>query len=178
MPWGYQPSFHYDAKASKYERQAGCEGDDFLWLRDKSMPIGWRRVTSAEFDAAQVPNDDKGTGNIHSTVKPVGAGDDDGLMRWLVRLITPPGGRVGDITIGSGSTAIAAQIESHAFVGCDIDPGAVHIAQARCAYWTPERHREELAGTIARREAVRKKAEAERAAAEARGQLDIFGAKR
>ena len=137
----FYPCFHYDAKASTRERQAGCE--NLLWVRDKAAPIGWRRVTADEYAAA--PQKDRGTGNVHSTIKPIGAGADDGLMRWLVRLVTPPGGRVGDITLGSGGTGVAAQIEGHPFVGCDIDPGCLDIARARLTFWTPERHRLVLA---------------------------------
>jgi hypothetical protein len=137
----FYPCFHYDAKASTRERQSGCEA--LLWVRDKAAPIGWRRV-SAEVHAA-ASREERATGNVHATIKPVGAGAEDGLMRWLVRLITPPGGRVGDITMGSGGTGVAAQIEGHPFVGCDIDPGCVDIARARLAFWTPERHRQVLA---------------------------------
>lgn len=146
------PCFHYDAKAARAERQAGCDG--LLWVRDKAAPIGWRRVDRAEYDAA--PEKDRATGNVHSTIKPIGCGADDGLMRWLVRLITPEGGRVGDITMGSGGTGVACQIEGHDFVGCDIDPGAVDIARARLAFWTPEMHRHVLREAEALRAAVRR----------------------
>jgi site-specific DNA-methyltransferase (adenine-specific) len=175
------PTFHYDAKASARERQAGCEG--LLWVKDKAAPIGWRRVSAEEHAAA--PDDSearskhgarslegvreapRAVGNIHSTIKPIGAGEDDGLMRWLVRLITPPGGRVGDPFLGSGSTAVACQIEGHPFEGCDIDPGAVDIARARAAFWTPERHRLELVNAAALRAEEKRQEEAA-----ARGQLD------
>jgi site-specific DNA-methyltransferase (adenine-specific) len=153
----FYPCFHYDAKASTRERQAGCEA--LLWLRDDSAPIGWRRVSREEYDTAPAlvapksgrgePKPNKAEGNVHATIKPIGAGDEDGLMRWLVRLITPSGGRVGDITGGSGSTGVACQIEGHDFIGCDIDPGAVDIARARLAFWTPERHRQVLADDAA-----------------------------
>lgn len=146
------PTFHYDAKASRAERQAGCDG--LLWVRDKTAPIGWRRVTAEEH--AATPETDRATGNVHATIKPVGAGTDDGLMRWQVRLITPPGGRVGDIALGSGSTAVACRIEGHDFVGCDIDPGAIDIARARCAFWTPEMHRHVLREAEALRRAVKR----------------------
>ena len=42
----------------------------------------------------------------HPTVKPVE------LMRWLVRLVTPPGGTVLDPFAGSGTTGVAAQVEA------------------------------------------------------------------
>jgi len=170
------PTFHYDAKASARERQAGCEG--LLWVRDKAAPIGWRRVSAEECspDAGRqrlgalgglAPIKAEATGNVHSTIKPIGAGEDDGLMRWLVRLITPPGGKVGDPFLGSGSTAVACQIEGHPFEGCDIDPGAVDIARARTAFWTPERHRLELVNAAALRAEEKRQEEAA-----ARGQLD------
>jgi site-specific DNA-methyltransferase (adenine-specific) len=170
------PTFHYDAKASARERQAGCEG--LLWVKDKAAPIGWRRVSAEECSpeagrqgvgalGGLAPIKAEATGNVHSTIKPIGAGEDDGLMRWLVRLITPPGGRVGDPFLGSGSTAVACQIEGHDFVGCDIDPGAVDIARARVAFWTPERHRLELTASTALRAEEKRQEEAE-----ARGQLD------
>jgi site-specific DNA-methyltransferase (adenine-specific) len=44
-------------------------------------------------------------GSSHPTVKPVA------LMRWLCRLVTPPGGLVLDPFAGTGSTGIAAYIE-------------------------------------------------------------------
>jgi hypothetical protein len=135
------PTFFYDAKSSRRERQSGCE--HLLWIRDDSAPIGWRRVTAEEHKAA--PENERRTGNTHSTIKPIGCGDDDGLMRWLVRLVTPEGGPVVDGTCGSGGTLVAAQIEGRDSEGCDIDPGAVAIAEGRLAFWTPERHRQVLA---------------------------------
>ena len=49
------------------------------------------------------PRTDDGT--AHPTVKPLD------LMRWLVRLVTPPGGTVLDPFAGSGTTAEACVIE-------------------------------------------------------------------
>src|SRR3546814_14338397 len=43
-------------------------------------------------------------GTAHATVKPVD------LMRWLVRLVTPPGGRVLDPFAGSGTPGLACHI--------------------------------------------------------------------
>ncbi|MEL7167620.1 MAG: DNA methyltransferase, partial [Pseudomonadota bacterium] len=63
-------------------------------------------------------------GTDHPTVKP------QSLMRWLVRLTTPHGGRVLDMFAGSGSTGWAAAVEGRV---CDLierDPGyAAHIAK-------------------------------------------------
>lgn len=49
---------------------------------------------------------ERGEGNTHPTVKPLA------LMRWLVRLVTPPGGTVLDPFAGSGTTVLAALAES------------------------------------------------------------------
>jgi site-specific DNA-methyltransferase (adenine-specific) len=63
--------------------------------------------------------------NRHPTVKPVD------LMRWLVRLIAPPGGVVLDPFMGSGSTGKAAMLEGFDFVGCELDPAHAEIAELR-----------------------------------------------
>ena len=52
--------------------------------------------------------------NIHPTVKPIK------LMRWLVRLVTPPGGTVLDPFLGSGTTAAASILEGFDVVGCEL----------------------------------------------------------
>ena len=53
------------------------------------------------------------------------------LMRWLCRLITPPGGLVLDPFAGSGTTGIAAVSEGFDFVGVELDPDHHAIAMAR-----------------------------------------------
>ena len=66
--------------------------------------------------------------NRHPTVKPVD------LMRWLVRLITPPGGTVLDPFMGSGSTGKACALEGRDFVGVELDADHVRVAEARIAH--------------------------------------------
>jgi site-specific DNA-methyltransferase (adenine-specific) len=66
--------------------------------------------------------------NGHPTVKPVD------LMRWLVRLITPPGGVVLDPFMGSGSTGKACALENRDFVGVELDADHVRVAEARIAH--------------------------------------------
>jgi DNA modification methylase len=63
--------------------------------------------------------------NVHPTVKPTD------LMRHLVRLVTPPGGVVLDPFLGSGTTAIAAELEGFAWVGIEREAEYVAIAEAR-----------------------------------------------
>ena len=66
--------------------------------------------------------------NPHCCVKPTS------LMRWLCRLITPPGGLVLDPFCGSGSTGKAAILERLRFIGIDESPDYCEIARARCAW--------------------------------------------
>jgi DNA modification methylase len=68
--------------------------------------------------------------NLHPTVKPVD------LMRWLVRLVTPRGGLVLDPFMGSGSTGLAVRAEGCRFMGFDLDPEYVRLADARYDYMT------------------------------------------
>lgn len=60
-------------------------------------------------------------------------------MRWLVRLVTPPGGLVLDPFAGSGTTGIAALLEGFSFVGIEKDPEYVALARARIAWWHGQR---------------------------------------
>ena len=69
---------------------------------------------------------------MHPTVKPIA------LMRWLVRLITPPGGVVLDPFLGSGTTGIACALEGFDFVGIERDPEYVEVARARIEHWSEE----------------------------------------
>ena len=66
-----------------------------------------------------------GRANSHPTVKPVD------LMRHLVRLVTPQGGVVLDPFLGSGTTALAAEMEGFAWIGIEREAEYVGIAEAR-----------------------------------------------
>ena len=63
--------------------------------------------------------------NTHPTVKPTD------LMRYLCRLVTPPGGTVLDPFMGSGSTGKAAVLEGFSFIGIEREAEYVEIAKAR-----------------------------------------------
>lgn len=78
------------------------------------------------FYCAKASRKERGEGNNHPTVKPLA------LMRWLVRLITPPGGKVLDPFIGSGTTALAAKEEGFRCVGIDTSDEYLEIARQRC----------------------------------------------
>lgn len=85
-----------------------------------------------EKEAGLEPAQGQRRANTHPTVKPLD------LMRYLVRLITPPEETVLDPFAGSGSTLIAAGLEGRDFVGIELDPDYVRIAQARLAHWLAE----------------------------------------
>jgi DNA modification methylase len=71
----------------------------------------------------------EGQGCTHPTVKPIA------LMRYLCRLVTPPGGTVLDPFTGSGTTGIAAKLEGFSFIGIEREAEYVAIARARIDAW-------------------------------------------
>lgn len=77
------------------------------------------------FYCAKASKADRGEGNRHPTVKPTA------LMRYLVRLVTPPGGVVLDPFMGSGSTGKAALLEGFRFVGIEREAEYHEIAERR-----------------------------------------------
>ena len=70
-------------------------------------------------------------GSTHPTMKPTD------LMRWLCRLVTPPGGTVLDPFCGSGSTGVAANAEGFDFIGVEREAEYVEIARRRIANVAP-----------------------------------------
>ena len=67
--------------------------------------------------------------NDHPTVKPLA------LMRWVVRLASPPQAVLLDPLCGSGTTALAGLAEGLSVVGVDEDPATVGLALARLSAW-------------------------------------------
>lgn len=70
--------------------------------------------------------------NPHPTVKPIS------LMRWLVRMVTPPEGTVLDPFTGSGTTGCAAALEGFEFIGIEREAEYAAIAESRIEHWTPD----------------------------------------
>ena len=123
--------FFYCAKANRTEREAGLDG-----LKYANFQSGC---------AGNMSTDDRGrdrdrfkvmTRNYHPTVKPIS------LMRWLVRLVTPPGGLIVDPFVGSGTTIIAADIEGFRCIGIEKEIEYVEIANARIAYWKKQSNKQ------------------------------------
>lgn len=118
---GSAARFFYCAKASKQDRDEGLEGFE---LRKVSTMNEY--VHPSEGRTADKNGGPKA--NHHPTVKPTS------LMRWLVRLVTPPGGVVLDPFAGSGSTGKAAMLEGFDFIGMELDPEYLEIARARIEF--------------------------------------------
>ena len=93
------------------------------------MRPGMRRLDSGSaarfFYCAKASKKERGEGNNHPTVKPVA------LMRYLCRLVTPPGGLVLDPFMGSGTTGLAATEEGFQFFGIEREAAYVDIARRR-----------------------------------------------
>lgn len=79
------------------------------------------------FYCAKASRSERGDGNTHATVKPLA------LMRYLCRLVTPPGGTVLDPFAGSGTTLLAAQTEGFNAIGIEREAEYVEIIRSRLA---------------------------------------------
>ena len=77
------------------------------------------------FYCAKASKADREDGNTHPTVKPTD------LMRYLCRLVTPPGGIVLDPFMGSGSTGKAAMLDGFRFIGIEREAEYLEIAKQR-----------------------------------------------
>jgi DNA modification methylase len=86
------------------------------------------KASSAERPRLSTPD---GRSIMHPTVKPVA------LLRWLVKLITPPGGVVLDQFAGTGSTLAAAAAEGFAAVGVELDYDHCRLTRHRLAGPSP-----------------------------------------
>lgn len=122
---GFQDSgsaarFFYCAKANQQDRNEGCENLPPKRDSDRTLEdgVGGDNPRNRSNNARR---------NHHPCVKPTA------LMRYLCRLVTPPGGVVLDPFMGSGSTGKGAIAEGFSFIGCELDPEYVEIARARIA---------------------------------------------
>jgi DNA modification methylase len=118
---GSAARFFYCPKASKKDRDEGCES-----LQES------RESDRVKTDGVGGDNPRNRTNklrkNFHPTVKPTE------LMRYLCRLITPPNGVILDPFTGSGSTGKAAVLEGFDFIGFELSEDYIKIAEARIQY--------------------------------------------
>jgi site-specific DNA-methyltransferase (adenine-specific) len=120
---GSAARFFYCAKASKKDRDEGCEG-----MEERIICIteghGRGDINTSKGDGTGV-RENRPRRNHHPTVKPTA------LMRYLCRLVTQPGGVVLDPFMGSGSTGKAAILEGFEFIGIERDAEYLEIATSR-----------------------------------------------
>lgn len=110
-------------KADRAEREPVLRGQ--LPLGDRVLNSGSSGRTQIDGEWVETHSTPQQRENSHPTVKPVD------LMRHLVRLVTPSGGTVLDPFLGSGSTAIACELEGFPWIGIEKEPEYVAIAEAR-----------------------------------------------
>lgn len=117
---GSAARFFYCAKASKADRDVGMEAFE------PQAFVAFQTANGTSGKASSISEGrDTQYRNTHPTVKPTD------LMRWLVRLVTPPGGTVLDPFMGSGSTGRAAMLEGFKFIGCELMEEYLPVAAAR-----------------------------------------------
>jgi site-specific DNA-methyltransferase (adenine-specific) len=112
---GEAARFYYSPKASRDDRDEGCGALEVKAVHRYGQGLG----------EGHDPNAPAMNRNPHPTVKPTD------LMRYLCRLITPPGGIVLDPFAGSGSTGKAAMAEGFRFIGIEREAEYIEIARAR-----------------------------------------------
>lgn len=108
----------YTPKAGKRERNAGLDGMPYTQSPTMGKGIGGKEHDPETATPKQ---------NHHPTVKPVA------LMRYLIRIVTPPGGLVLDPFLGSGTTAVAAILEKFEWIGCELTAEYLPIIEGRTA---------------------------------------------
>jgi DNA modification methylase len=117
--------FFYCPKASKKDRNEGCDGlpqkANVFMSPDSRMDKEHYERTSPGMERFKT----EPKSNYHPTVKPTD------LMAYLIRLVTPKGGVVLDPFMGSGSTGKAAVREGMNFIGIEREEEYMEIAKSR-----------------------------------------------
>jgi len=118
---GSAARFFYCAKASKADRDDG--------VRSAPKPVVTFATANGTSGKPSSISEGRNTEyrNTHPTVKPTE------LMRYLCRLVTPPGGTVLDPFMGSGSTGRGAVLEGFNFIGIEMSAEYFDLADARIA---------------------------------------------
>ena len=113
--------FFYSPKVSRDERNRGVE---HMPKKDKVFN-GQSDTRSKDMKGVEQKFTTEPAANHHPTVKPLD------LMKYLVRLVTPPGGICLDPFMGSGSTGMAAKDEGFDFIGIEKEEEYFVIAEQR-----------------------------------------------
>lgn len=161
---GSASRFFYSGKASPAERDAGL--DDLPDVRKPTWSSGEENAGSFQGEGTR-----DAAKNTHPTVKPID------LMRWLIRLVAPPGALVLDPFGGSGSTVCAGLLEGVRVVAIEREENFAAIARTRATFWASWPIGTPTERVVAQENARRGRTveqQERRAAAEAAGQLDLL----
>jgi DNA modification methylase len=135
---GSAARFFYCPKVSQKERNIGHQSKIVVGNTNKN------RLSKSQLnDEQDIPNSDPPIrqfdaqqqnidANNHPTVKPIE------LMKYLIKLVTPPNGHILDPFNGSGSTGCAAVELGFDYTGIELDPNYVEIATKRISHWEQE----------------------------------------
>lgn len=115
----YIAPFLYTAKPSSSEKNAGLE----TMAEDKTIDDGRDKPIENPYQRGKTKRK-----LTHPTVK------SQALMRWFVRLVTPPGGMVLDCFAGSGSTLMAARSEDMRATGIELSQEYAEFIKARVSH--------------------------------------------
>ena len=140
-----------ESQAAELDRQSGARKSSGVYDGDGSRAGGHRATNfdgghrpntmyadtggaSRFFYVAKAPKSERPVvdGTAHPTVKPLA------LMRWLVRMVTPPGGTVLDPFAGSGTTLEAAMLEGFNVTGIEREADYLPLIHARIDRATAE----------------------------------------
>lgn len=136
---GDEPSASTSAVYGKFKRAASDRTGEASANSDNAGAVGFKMKPGMRREAAsaarfyycakadRADRNEGGVNNVHPTVKPTD------LMRYLCRLVTPPGGVVLDPFMGSGSTLKAAELEGFSAIGIELSPEYIVIARRRIA---------------------------------------------
>ena len=127
--------FFYCAKASKKERNAGCEDKEATLFSKAEKGLEDKKPVGSGFRLTVNPKATHGKSraemhgkiqNHHPTVKPLA------LMEYLCTLTkTPTGGSVLDPFMGSGTTGVACRNTGREFIGIEKEAEYCRIARNR-----------------------------------------------
>jgi site-specific DNA-methyltransferase (adenine-specific) len=118
----YFKSIIYESKASKKERNIGCEG---LEEKHPSEVTGRKVGSAGAQNGGYAGMTETPRANIHPTVKPVA------LMEYLINMVSREGQVILDPFMGSGTTGMACKKLNREFVGIEMMEEYMEIAKAR-----------------------------------------------
>jgi site-specific DNA-methyltransferase (adenine-specific) len=110
------------------KREVEGYGSDSMFLNGRSGPSNQHGDSGSAarfYYCAKASKTDRTHGNSHPCVKPID------LMRYLIRLVCPPGGTVLDPFNGSGATTYAAREEGCKAIGIELSEEYCAIAKKR-----------------------------------------------